>query len=85
MLAGKRRFLSAKVSKSVDWKHGVMGITTCRCLPENEADKEECKAKGLEEAMATHLSTLAWRIPGVGEAGGLLSRGSHRVDTTEAT
>ena len=29
--------------------------------------------------MATHSSVLAWRIPGTGEPGGLLSTGSHRV------
>ena len=29
--------------------------------------------------MATHSSVLAWRIPGTGEPGGLLSMGSHRV------
>ena len=29
--------------------------------------------------MATHSSVLAWRIPGTGESGGLLSLGSHRV------
>ena len=29
--------------------------------------------------MATHSSVLAWRIPGFGEPGGLLSLGSHRV------
>ena len=29
--------------------------------------------------MATHSSALAWRIPGVGELGGLPSLGSHRV------
>ena len=29
--------------------------------------------------MATHSSVLAWRIPGTGEPGGLLSVGSHRV------
>ena len=33
----------------------------------------------LEEAMATHSSVLAWRIPGTGEPGGLPSMGSHRV------
>ena len=32
-----------------------------------------------EKAMATHSSTLAWRIPGMGEPGGLPSMGSHRV------
>ena len=29
--------------------------------------------------MATHSSVLAWRIPGMGEPGGLLSMGSNRV------
>ena len=33
----------------------------------------------LEKEMATHSSLLAWRIPGTGEPGGLLSMGSHRV------
>ena len=33
----------------------------------------------LEKAMATHSSVLAWRIPGMGEPGGLPSMGSHRV------
>ena len=35
--------------------------------------------------MATHSSVLAWRIPGMGEPGGLLSMGSAESDTTEAT
>jgi len=29
----------------------------------------------LEKEMATHSSVLAWRIPGMGEPGGLLSMG----------
>ena len=33
----------------------------------------------LEKEMATHSSTLAWRIPGTGEPGGLPSMGPHRV------
>ena len=33
----------------------------------------------LEKEMATHSSVPAWRIPGMGEPGGLLSMGSHRV------
>ena len=32
-----------------------------------------------EKEMATHSSVLAWRMPGTGEPGGLLSVGSHRV------
>ena len=33
----------------------------------------------LEEEMAAHSSVLVWRIPGMGEPGGLPSMGSHRV------
>ena len=33
----------------------------------------------LEKEMATHSSVLAWRIPRMGEPGGLPSMGSHRV------
>ena len=33
----------------------------------------------LEKEMATHSSVLAWRIPGMGEPGGLLSMGFLRV------
>ena len=33
----------------------------------------------LEKEMATHASVLAWRIPGMGEPGGLPFLGSHRV------
>ena len=33
----------------------------------------------LEKEMATHSSVLAWRIPGMGEPGGLPSVWLHRV------
>ena len=33
----------------------------------------------LEKEMATHSSVLAWRIPGMGEPGGLPSMVLHRV------
>ena len=33
----------------------------------------------LEKEMATHCSTLAWRIPWMEEPGGLKSMGSQRV------
>ena len=39
----------------------------------------------LEKAMATHANVLAWRVPGTGEPGGLLSMGRTELDTTEAT
>ena len=34
----------------------------------------------LEKEKATHSSVLAWRIPGMGEPGGLPSMGLHRVE-----
>ena len=37
----------------------------------------------LEKEMATHSSVLAWRIPGMGEPGGLWGR--TESDTTEVT
>ena len=39
----------------------------------------------LEKELATHSSVLAWRIPGMGEPGGLLSMGSTESYTTEVT
>ena len=36
-----------------------------------------------EKAMATHSSTLAWKIPWTEEPGGLQSVGSLESDTTE--
>ena len=33
----------------------------------------------LEKQMATHSSVLAWRVPGMGEPGGLPSMGLHRA------
>ena len=35
--------------------------------------------------MAPHSSTLAWRIPGMGEPGGLRLWGHAESDTTEVT
>ena len=37
----------------------------------------------LEEGMATHSSTLAWRIPWTEEPGGLRPMGHKGSDTTE--
>ena len=41
--------------------------------------QEDC----LEKEMATHSSTLAWKIPWMKEPGGLQSTGSQKSDTTE--
>ena len=39
----------------------------------------------LEKEMATHFSTLAWKIPWMEESGGLRSMGSRRVGQDRAT
>ena len=39
----------------------------------------------LEKGMATHPSTLAWRVPWTEEPGGLQSTGSQRVTTEQLT
>ena len=41
--------------------------------------------RALEKEMTTHSSVLAWRVPGMGEPGGLPSRGRAESDNTEAT
>ena len=38
---------------------------------------------GLEEGIATHSSTLAWRVQWTEEPGGLQSIGHKELDTTE--
>ena len=38
-----------------------------------------CQEDPLKEGMATHPSTLAWRIPWTEEPGGMQSIGSHRA------
>ena len=37
----------------------------------------------LENEMATHSSILAWRTPKTKDPGGLQSKGSKELDTTE--
>ena len=43
----------------------------------NWTDKESFSF--MEKETTTHSSVLAWRVPGTGQSGGLLSIGSHRV------
>ena len=64
--------------------HGWRSLVGCSPGGCEESDKTEdftftFKFHALEKEMATHSSVLAWRIPGTGEPGGLLSLGSHRV------
>ena len=58
------------------WRAAVHGVTKSRTGLSNFTFTF---LHALEKEMATHSSVLAWRIPGTGEPGGLLSLGSHRV------
>ena len=64
---GKTRDIFKKMRDNKGTFHAKMGTIKDR----NYMD--------LEKAMATHSSTLAWRIPWTEEPGGLPSMGSHRV------
>ena len=59
------------------WKTAVHGVAESRTRLSDFTFTFHFHA--LEKEMATHSSVLAWRIPGMGEPGGLLSMGSHRV------
>ena len=59
------------------WKAAVHGVTKSRTQLSDFTFTFYFHA--LEKEMATHSSVLAWRIPGTGEPGGLLSMRSHRV------
>ena len=59
------------------WKAVVHGIGECRTRLSEFTFTFNFHA--LEKEMATHSSVLAWRIPEMGEPGGLPSMGSHRV------
>ena len=59
------------------WKAAVHGVAEGRTRLSDFTFTFHFHA--LEKEMATHSSVLAWRIPGIGEPGGLPSMGSHRV------
>ena len=64
--------------------HGRRGLVGCSPWGREESDTTErlpftFHFHALEKEMATHSSILAWRIPGMGEPGGLPSMGLHRV------
>ena len=59
------------------WKAAVLGVAEGRTRLSDFTFTFHFH--GLEEEMAIHSSVLAWRIPGMGEPGGLPSVGSHRV------
>ena len=59
------------------WLAAVHGVTKSRTRLSDFTFAFHFHA--LEKEMATHSSILAWRIPGMGELGGLPSVGLHTV------
>ena len=59
------------------WKAVVLGVAEGRTRLSDLSFTFHFHA--LEKEMAKQSSVLAWRIPGMGEPGGLLSMGSHRI------
>ena len=59
------------------WWAAVYGVTQSRTQLSDFTFTFHFHALGKE--MVTDSSVLAWRIPEMGEPGGLPSRGSHRV------
>ena len=59
------------------WRAAVQGVSESRTRLSDFTFTFHFHA--LEKEMATHSSVLAWRIPGTGEPGGMLSMGLHRV------
>ena len=57
------------------WKAAVHGVAEGRTRLSDFTFTFHFHA--LKKEMASHCSVLAWRIPGTGEPGGLLSMGSH--------
>ena len=76
----KRRPLQPRILECI---HQRFELLNCWCrdliFPIFYVNISKCVAKLTEKAMAPHSSTFAWRIPGMGEPGGLPSMGSHRI------
>ena len=69
--------LQELVKDSKAWRASVHGVAKSQARQSNFIFTFHFHA--LQKEMATHSSVLAWRIPGMGEPGGLPSTGSHRV------
>ena len=61
------------------WWAAVHGVAKSRTQLSDFPFTFHCHA--LEKEMATHSSVLAWRIPGMGEPGGLPSMGVAQSQT----
>ena len=77
-----RKCLSCVVQKRL-W--GFPGSSDVKSLPEMWGTwvRSLAQEDPLEEGMATHSSSLAWRVAWTEEPGGLQFMGSQQLDTTE--
>ena len=57
----------------------LVGRSPWDCEESDMTERLHFHFHSLETEMATHSSILTWRIPGMGEPGGLPSMGLHRV------
>ena len=71
------RLMEEKLMDGGAWKAAVHGVAEGRTRLSDFTFTFHFHA--WEKEMATHSSVLAWRIPGMGEPGGLPSMGSRRV------
>ena len=79
-----------KKNHSIKTQYAVISVLKRKLIAVNvHIKKEEISTitfylkeleKEVEEAMAPHSSTLAWKIPWTKEPGGLQSMGSRRVE-----
>ena len=89
--AGFRLFIcSFLTSLSPHWREGSLGFpggSEVKCLPAMWETwvQSQGREDPLEKEMATHSSTLAWKIPWTKEPGRLQSKGSQRVRHDWAT
>ena len=73
--------------ESHGWR-GLVGHSLWGCKESDTTERlnwTETESKNLEKEMATHSSTLAWKIPWMEEPGRLQSMGSQRVGHNWAT
>ena len=72
---------SSTLAWKIPWTEGLVGCS--RWVAKSQTRLSDFTFTfhfhALEKEMPTHSSVLAWRIPGMGEPGGLPSVGSHRV------
>ena len=60
-------------------RRSLVGCSPWGCKESDTTERLHFHFHALEKKMATHSSVLAWRIPGMGEPGGLPSMGLPRV------